>query len=447
MHFWRASVLVLAAVVAGQAFAQDAALRIDAAHPRIFLVPRRLKLLRRERERQSLRWNQFNLLMAGKAPMPEPGFAAALYYQVLGSADAGRQAVTWAVGPGADLRQLALVFDWCQDLLSDAQSKTLAAKIARLMEQTRRDTSVAVVRNRVLAAVALSGHVPDIPERELDQALHHWWEGQILPAITAGRESLARDDTYALMEILHAIRDNLNQDLREAAPRFFSDLPMVHLLSYYPATFPAGENDYRIPAAPHSGEPDLRRAALSRAAEFSMVAYDSNAPGSQILQGWLLNDHFLMRGTFGAPYEFLWANPYQPGLSFFQAPLVLHDALFGRLFVRSSWEESAAWLGSFSGQLQIFQDGAVTSLDPHANAEPLDLGRALILFGTRARTFKVALEGARPVFVVGLKPRQNYLIEIDDEELAESQTDPGGILELDVPPNTELGIQLRESPR
>jgi len=47
------------------------------------------------------------------------------------------------------------------------------------------------------------------------------------------------------------------------------------------------------------------------------------------------------------------------------------------------------------------------------------------------------------VFVVGLKARQNYLIEVDDEELAEQQTDPGGILALDVPHDTELGVRLR----
>jgi hypothetical protein len=447
MAFRRISALALAAAsLAGIAFGQD--LRVDAAHPRLLLTARRLKLLRRERERQSLRWNQFHLLMAGKAPMPEPGFAEALYYQVSGSAEAGQQAVAWALGAGAtDLRQLALVFDWCQDILTEAQSKALAAKLARGIQQGRRDSSVSAVRSRLLASVALSGHVPDAPEREIEQVVHKWWEGEIVPAILGGREAVGRDDTYALMELLHVVRDNFNLDLREAAPGFFTNLPTVQLLSYYPATYPAGENDYRIPAAPHAGgEPDLRRAALSRAAEFSMVAYDSNAPGSQILQGWLLNDHFLLRGTFGAPYEFLWANPYQPGLSYFQAPLVVHDAIFGRLFVRSGWDESAAWLGFFGGELQMFQDGGVSVLDPHVAAEPLDLGRAVILFGAHTQKFKVAVEGNQPVFVVGLKPRQNYLIEVDDEELAEEQTDPGGILALDVPHGREVGVRLRQTP-
>jgi len=453
MYLRRVSALALAAaamastapIAHSQSTIQEEPLRADAPHPRIFLGARRLRLLRRERERQSMRWNQFHLLMAGKAPMPEPGFAEALYYEVSGSAEAGQQAVAWALGTGSDLRQLALVFDWCQDILTAPQSKTLAAKLARGIEQSRRDASVSAIRSRLLAAVALSGHVPDVPEREIEQVVRKWWEGQIVPAINGGREAIARDDAYALMEILHVVRDNFNQDLREAAPRFFTDLPMVQLLSYYPATFPAGENDYRIPAAPHAeSEPDLRRAALSRAAEFSMVAFDANAPGSQFLQGWLLNDHFLMRGTFGAPYEFLWANPYQPGLSYFQAPLVEHDSLLGRLFVRSSWDESAAWLGFFSGELQMFQDGSVAVLDPHVDAEPLDLGRAVILFGAHTQKFKVAAEGKAPVFVVGLKPRRNYLIEVDDEEVSEGESDAGGILALDVPHDTEVGVRLHE---
>jgi hypothetical protein len=453
MHVRRISALALflaaltgvaPCVASGQDETHAESLQADGSHPRIFLGARRLRLLRRERERQSMRWNQFHLLMAGKAPMPEPGFAQALYYQVSGSAEAGKEAIAWALGPGADLRQLALVFDWCQDILSEAQSKALAAKLARGIQQSRRDTSVSAERSRLLAAVALSGHLPDVPEREIEQVVRKWWGSEILPVINTGREAIARDDVYALMELLHVVRDNFNLDLREAAPRFFNDLPTVQLLSYYPATFPAGENDYRIPAAPHANaEPDLRRAALSRAAELSMVAYDGNAPGSQFLQGWLMNDHFLLRGTFGAPYEFLWANPYQPGLAYFQAPLVMHDSLFGRLFVRSNWDESAAWLGFFSGELQMFQDGGVSVLDPHVAAEPLDLGRAVILFGAHTQKFKVAVEGNQPVFVVGLKPRQNYLIEVDDEEMTEEQSDPGGILTLDVPHNTEVGVRLR----
>jgi hypothetical protein len=47
--------------------------------------------------------------------------------------------------------------------------------------------------------------------------------------------------------------------------------------------------------------------------------------------------------------------------------------------------------------------------------------------------------------VVGLKPRQNYLIEVDNEEMTEEQTDPGGILPLDLPHHAETGVRFREA--
>src|ERR1017187_951704 len=201
MHVRRIPALALAvAALAGLAPSiapsQEESLRVDGAHPRIFLGARRLRLLRRERERQSLRWNQFHLLMAGRAPMPEPGFAEALYYQVSGDSEAGKRAVAWALGPATDLHQLALVFDWCQDLLSEAQSKTLAGKLMRGIQQSKLDASVAAVRSRLLAAVTLAGHVPEIPEGELDQVVHKWWEGEIVPGLNAGRQALTSDDSY-----------------------------------------------------------------------------------------------------------------------------------------------------------------------------------------------------------------------------------------------------------
>ena len=77
---------------------------------------------------------------------------------------------------------------------------------------------------------------------------------------------------------------------------------------------------------------------MARAAEMAMVAYDDNALESQYLQGWLMQDRFLMRGGWGV-YEFLWANPYQPGLSYFHMPLVFHEVATGHLFARTSWDK------------------------------------------------------------------------------------------------------------
>src|SRR4051794_3680283 len=101
---------LLACIAGATARAQEDTLQIYTEHPRIFLRPNRLRLLRRERERRSMRWQQFETLMAGRAPMPEPGFARALYYQISGDQEAARQAILWALGQGTDLRQLAMVF-------------------------------------------------------------------------------------------------------------------------------------------------------------------------------------------------------------------------------------------------------------------------------------------------------------------------------------------------
>ena len=92
-----------------------------------------------------------------------------------------------------------------------------------------------------------------------------------------------------------------------------------------------------------------------------------------------------MRGALGAVYEFLWANPYQPGLSYFQVPLMFHDAFTGHVFARTSWDEDATWLGYFDGHLQLFQDGQVESLRPGAAIKPVHIGDALLLSADEGR--------------------------------------------------------------
>jgi hypothetical protein len=425
---------------------QEESLHVYAEHPRLLLTPHRLKLLQKEKERRSLRWQQFELLMAGHAPMPEPGFADGLYYRVAQNAGSGRSAVTWALGAGADLRQLALVFDWCQDLLSPAQSRALAAKLVKGIEQSGRDSSISSVRARVLAAIALAEHQQEVSERELERVIQTWWRGEVAPALEAGRRSISRDDWYPLYEMLHAVRDNLNIDLRESAPSYFKMLPIYGLVSYYPASYPAPEGEYRIPATKGGGEPDVRRAAMARVTELAMVQYDTNAPESQLLQGWLMHDNFLLRSTLGTPYEFLWANPYHPGLSYYLAPLVFHDEMFGRLFIRSSWDESARWLGFFDGELQLFESGGVTVLNPELSAEPMSLDTAVVFFGRNSHKFQTILDQDEDVFVLGLKPHRTYQIEIDDEEMSEGKTDAGGIIELKLPHKVQIGVRMREAP-
>jgi hypothetical protein len=57
----------------------------------------------------------------------------------------------------------------------------------------------------------------------------------------------------------------------------------------------------------------------------------------------------------------------------------------------------------------------------------------------------VKLDEEKAVFLVGLEPRRAYQVEIDDEEMFEGVTDPGGIMELDLPHGREVGVRVREA--
>jgi hypothetical protein len=432
-----------ASLLLAQTPADDDPIVVSTEHPRLLLRPARLRLLRRERERTSDRWEQFQLFLAGHAAMPETGFTKALYYQVAGDAAAGREAIAWALGPATDLRQQALVYDWCQDLLSEAQKRELAQRLQTGMADTQANDAIPAVRSRAMAAVALFDEVPQIPRQELERVVRGWWTGKMAPALAAGRSVIPREDAYALYELLHVLRDNTNLDLRESARPFFRGFPTEHLVSYYPAPYEAPENSYYIGAVRRTGEPDLRAAALSRAAELAMVAFDPNAADTQLLQGWLMHDRFSLRGAFGAPYEFLWANPYQPGLSYDHAPLVWHNADFGRLFVRSDWDDAAEWFGSFDAVMQVFRNGLVSPVDPARTPVPLLLHSAAVCFGRTARRFRVTVEEGGAVFIVGLEPRHTYQVEVDDEQMFEADSDVGGILELEVPSGRETGVRIQ----
>jgi hypothetical protein len=444
----RALAALLLAIACRPALAQNTAddpVTVSTDHPRLFLRPQRLRLLRRERERTSMRWQQFSAFVTGNAPLPERGFAQALYYQVSGDEAIGRQAIAWALSAESDLRQQALVFDWCQDLLTDAQRTELTRRLERGLGGTA-DPSIPAVRSRAMAAIALFDHVPQSPQRELERTVREWWGKQMAPALMAGKSVVPRDDAYALFELLHVLRDNTILDLRESAAQFFKDFPIEHLMSYYPAVYESPDTQYFIGAEPKAGQPDLRLAALSRAADLAMVAYDVNGAPSQVLQGWLMHDKFILKSTFGAPYEFLWANPYLPGLSYYHVPLVYHNPEFGNLFIRSSWDESASWFGNFDGVLQWFHDGKLEVLNPKPGAPPLSLEQAVVCFAKAADKFRVKLgEDEDAVFVVGLEPHGAYEVEIDDEEMFEAAPDAGGTLLLDVVKGKDVGIRIRRA--
>jgi len=412
--------------------------RVYTPHPRLLLSAKHLRLLQRERERQSMRWQQFQRVLEAPSPLPEPGLAMALYAIVANDARAGHRAVEWALTPAADIRQTALVYDWCQDWLSESQAATLRGKLTRAVT----GSDLASHRDRILAAIAAADDAAHSEEPVLQREVDGWFNGQFVREVLAGKTVVSAPEAYALLELLHAVRDNLNLDLRDSARAWFQQLPIFLVLGNYPTPLEAPENAYRIPVFSGAGQPSTTAAALGRAAGLSLVAYDSNALETQFLQGWLIQDHFLMRGSFGAVYEFLWANPYQPGLSFFHLPLQFYDPHSGSLFLRSSWEEDATWFGLFGGEAQFFENGNITVLNQKGGVgHPVLIGDASIV--TARAPFRYPVE-SEWVFVVGLKPRQAYLVEVDDEELREELADPAGTLALHLTPDHKTGLRIKE---
>ena len=388
-----------------------------------------------------MRWTQFDSLIAGGAPMPEPGFAWALYYQAARDEASARRAVEWALGDTQDLRQLALVFDWCGPVMTRAQADRLGSKIEKMIaaspDDVRRQSA------RALAVIAVADRLPDHGEALLKDIVLKWWRGIEVARIEQGRLAVPRDQFYALYEMMHAIRDNLKIDLRESAPAFFKNLPVDEMVGHYPAPLQAAENEYRVPVYVRNGEPDVNEAAMSRAAELAMVAYDDNALESQFLQGWLMQDRYLMRSGLGIVYEFLWANPYQPGLSYFHFPLVFHDGATGHVFARTSWDEDATWIGYFDGHLQLFRDGHIETLRSGAATKPVRIGDA-VLMSADTKDFTKFRADAEAIFVLNLLPKTHYDVEVDDEELADMETDAGGTLVLAFPEGVNTGVRLKK---
>ncbi len=387
-----------------------------------------------------MRWEQFDTLMAGGARMPEPGFALALYAIVTGDAAQSRKAVDWAMQATGPVRDLALVYDWCRPALSPQQSKAIEAKLAKAAQG--KNTGFAGVRDRVFAAVALGDADAALSERVLREIVVQWWRGGMAREIESGRPVVRNQDLYPLFEILHAIRDNLTIDLRTEAHDYFKALPPAYLLGHYPAPYPAAENDYRIPSFSHSGEPNIDEAAMSRAAGLSMVAYDNNATDSQFLQGYLLMDHFIMKGGLGSVYEYLWANPYQPGLSYYHFPLSHHDPRNGLLYLRASWEDDATWFGLVDGQAQLFNEGKITVLDSQLKQNPIEIGAGLLVVGTEPIKFEPEPEKPATAFVIGLPPHTRYNVETDDEELWDVEVDPGGTVAVPLAAGLKAGIRI-----
>ena len=374
--------------------------------------------------------------------MKDAAFALALRFAVTGDRASARQALHDAAGP----RDLSLILDWCRDTLTTDERSSLVSRLTTVLAESSR-TDIPSVRDRVLAAIAIADDAPPATARALGDVVARWWRGQIAPVLRSGDRALTFTELYPFLEILHAIRDNLNIDLRDDAPEYFKSLPLWYLAGFYPAPYNGPSGEYRLPCWSGKQEPDLANAALARAAGLALVSFDTNDERTQYVQSFLMQDRLTMRGTFGAPYEFLWANPYQPGLAYALLPPEFYNAAEGALFVRSSWDDDARWFGIVGNELQLFDDGRVhaLTLQPSGAApHPLELGQAEVV---EARVPLRVQADANTLFIVGLRPLAAYNVEVEDEEMQEFTADRAGTLRLDLPKDRSIQVYLAAAAR
>jgi hypothetical protein len=395
--------------------------------PRILLRPQRLQTLAREKSRQSVRWEH----VAELTQTPEPGFANALIWAVSKEQAYARRAIDWALTTESDPRQMAIVLDWCASEMTAAERRAIVGRL-RSESAKANGSSISAARDRVFAAVAIASDDPAAAEQALRDVITNWWRKRAVPAISSGRFPVAPQEEFALYELLHVVRDNLNIDMREDAPEWFRDLPEWHILSHYPAPYPAAGNNYYIPAYAGTAPPDLRAAMLSRIAALSMVAYDRNAQDSQFLQGWLMQDSFALKTALGAPYEFLWANPYLPGLSYHHMAMSFHEPASGRIALRSSWDDDAQWLGQPAGELQLFSEGRTTVLSQAAHRPSMNIGPYRIFFGDFPSPLSLGAGEVSAVIILGAPLGMFYSVQGAKEHSYQAVADRAGNVVLEI---------------
>jgi hypothetical protein len=290
--------------------------------PRLLLTPRRLHRLKLDRGRHTERWNNFERRVKGVADSPERGFELALYSVVAEDPESCRAAVQWGLAHSSERRQTALIADWCQGQASSADRTNLVA--APFVAHPSKPFETA--RDLLFTQI-----VQDQASRD---SVKQQWK-QLLPIIERDPRACL-PELYGLFEFLDAADKNFRVDLRQDDGRLFFELPLVFMLSLEPAELE---------------HPDWKQ----RAGGLRMVNVDPNLQSSSYVQGWSLEDPKRVQDGPGVAYEFLWANPYLPGLGYYNMDLWVYDQPAGLLLARKSWDSDSCWVSVFRGESSMRQ--------------------------------------------------------------------------------------------
>lgn len=350
----------------------------------LLLTPKLLRRLQRDRTRETVRWRNFEQRVQGVPESPERGFELALYYAVTRDEAKGREAVAWTLQHKTDARQVALVLDWCADLIGPAEMEQLKSV------SPAGDTAGAL-RDRLFLAIAAD----QFSKAQFDSA-----NRKLLDDLRNPGEPNAGPTLYAAIEYLMAYRAATRTDLRESDAQYFARLPKLFLLRMKPQQVE---------------KPDW----MSHAAALALVTLDPNLENSQFLQGWAMEGRQMLRDGPGVAYELVWGDPYLPGVAYQNMDPWIYDPT-GLLFARTGWEENACWVAIRSTGMEQ-QNCEETKF-----ARPGQFGTLTLLRMDHACAEVPEHKNRESVMFWKLKPGAQLTYEYNDEH-TEPRADAAGL--------------------
>jgi hypothetical protein len=354
--------------------------------PRLLLSGRRLHRLKLDRGRHTERWNNFERRVETVPDSPERGLELALYGIVADDAASCKAAIQWGLGHRSEYRQIALIVDWCGSQLSDAGRTTLLSGEPAFLPAKPFRTARDLLFYQIVAGKASRAGVEE-----------QWTH--LLPLIQQDPLSCL-PDLYALFEFLDAAHGNFRVDLRQDDPRLFSNLPLMFLLALHPAEIE---------------HPDWKQ----RAGGLMMVSLDPNLQSASFVQGWALEDPKVVSDGPGVAYEFLLANPYLPGLGYYNMDLWVYDPPSSLLLARKSWDNDSCWVRISKGKTELLQ------CPPDVLEKPAQFGK-LNLIPMKEQCLDVPAQSNGSVILSHLPPGRELAWEANAEKF-KTRADAGGL--------------------
>jgi hypothetical protein len=383
---------------------------------KLLLTAQQLKRLGRERTRKTERWANFENRVNGSPDSPERGFELALYYAITHDDKAGSAAAQWALDHPGEARQVALVADWCADKFAEPQRRQLLTAAVRAQIGPGAVHSVVGLdplhyRDLLFLQAVLGPSFPTSYET--------WWNSVVDPLARRDGNWLSDpEQIYALCEILEVVRENTRIDLRAEHLAAFQNLPSEYLLSLHPRQLEKPTWQMRVAA-------------------LALIGIDPNLASAQYVQGWAMEDPRVIREGPGVAYEFLWADPYLPGLSFYNLDPWAYDPDAGLLYARTSWEPDSCWIRISAAVTKPQQTGAVADENCATGwrEKPFEAGH-LTLLPFQAGCLDVPkvpkpLAANAPVYLAwGLKPNTKVTFADAKKKTNAIQADRSGMLRI-----------------